>query len=74
MSNTSKGESDQASRAVYALRQALVSAGFEPERDLPSLAATRFEGQTLVLLGRVTTEVAARLARVIAGRSEGGAQ
>lgn len=74
MSNTPTGEPDQASRAVYALRQALVSVGFEPERDVPSLAAARFEGQTVVLLGRVTPEVAAKLARVIAGGSEGGAQ
>lgn len=64
----------QASRAIYALTQALAGAGFEPARDLPGLSAVRFDGRTMVLLGRVTPAVAARLALIIAGAMEGGQQ
>jgi hypothetical protein len=73
MSGVAEEHSGQASRAVYALRQALAGVGFEPTVDLPGLSIVRFEGQTMVLLGRVTPQVAARLAHVIASMAGGGA-
>jgi hypothetical protein len=74
MSSAQSGEASQASRAVYALTQALAGAGFEPARDLPGLSTVRFSGQPMVLLGRVTPEVAARLALVIVGGNESDPQ
>jgi hypothetical protein len=74
MSSAQSGEAGQASRAVYALMQACAGAGFEPARDLPGLSTVRFDGQTMVLLGRVTPEVAAKLALVIVDGNEGGPQ
>lgn len=70
----SGGEGSQAARALYALTQALAGAGFAPARDLPGLSTVRFDGQSMVLLGRVTPQVAARLALIIAGGIEGGSQ
>ena len=74
MTSAMSGEASQASRAVYALTQALVGVGFEPARDLPGLSTVLFDGQTMVLLGRVTPKVAARLALIIAGGIEDGPQ
>ncbi|HEV2347891.1 MAG TPA: hypothetical protein VGS97_27640 [Actinocrinis sp.] len=74
MNSAQSGEASQASRAVYALTQALAGAGLEPARDLPGLSTVRFGGQTMVLLGRVTPEVAAKLALIIVGGNEGGPQ
>jgi hypothetical protein len=74
MSSAQSGEASQASRALYALTQALAGAGFEPVRDLPGLSTVRFDGQAMVLLGRVTPKVAARLALIIAGGIEDGPQ
>lgn len=74
MTNAQSGEASQASRAVYALTQALASVGFVPARDAPGLSTVRFGGQTMVLLGRVTPDVAAKLALIIVGGNEGGPQ
>jgi hypothetical protein len=74
MSSASSEEASQAARAVYALKQALAGAGLEPARDLPGLSTVRFDGQTMVLLGRVTPGVAARLAFIIVGGSGGGSR
>lgn len=67
-------EVGEASRAVHALTQALAGVGFVLARDLPGLSVVRFGGKSMVLLGRVTPEVAARLALVIADAIKGGSQ